>query len=349
MRKRNKLLTPFFALLLGLVLTACGNTADDKPPSDEIIVGNDWRVTGLVRDSGTITRTGKDTYVLVCVHAEDATFYYDSEAQVLFDFVDYPMVLSGDPWESYRSIDFADRNGDGNSDVAMTFEENSDITLMVWFWNADTEAFVFQPEESSVVLGGEEAAEWDEMNGLHLEPPVELTPFDMSLLDGVWQNALGKTYAFNTELMRVIECSAWNRTLSSGPLYDNIDGCGPYITGDEILYPCLSADGNSFVLFADGNAPRKPGARSTGVFYRDGAAEVYADLENASFGESDGRLWYYDGEQYFALPEGYTLGEDGRAYDRTNKPFAPNWAKERYDPASVWGDNWLDENWGSNN
>jgi len=83
------LLKKNFALLLAVVLclglTACGY---DYP-----ISGEDWRTTGIVRDSGTITRNGEDTEVLLCVHASDATFYYDTEDQVLFDSVDYPITL----------------------------------------------------------------------------------------------------------------------------------------------------------------------------------------------------------------------------------------------------------------
>ena len=86
----------------------------------------------------------------MCVHAEDAIFYYDSEEQELIDFVDYPVAIQGDPWESYQSIDFSDHNDDGNSDVTMIFEENGDATQMVWFWDADAEVYVFQTEESSV-------------------------------------------------------------------------------------------------------------------------------------------------------------------------------------------------------
>ena len=148
MQKGSKLLTPLLVLVLCLGLVACGNIAEDEQPSDEV-VGNDWRVTGVVRDSGSITRSGEDIDVLVCVHAEDAIFYYDSEEQVLFDFVDYPVAIQGDPWESYQSIDFSDHNDDGNSDVTMIFEENGDATQMVWFWDADAEVYVFQTEESS--------------------------------------------------------------------------------------------------------------------------------------------------------------------------------------------------------
>ncbi len=142
-----------FILVLSqcLILIACGNEVDDEQYSDDV-VGDDWRVTGVVRDSGIITRDGEDIDVLVCIHAKDAAFYYDSQDQVLFDSVEYPTTIQGDPWESYQSIDFADRNDDGNSDVAMMFDENGDIKLMVWFWDTDTESFVFQPEESSAIL-----------------------------------------------------------------------------------------------------------------------------------------------------------------------------------------------------
>ncbi len=127
------LLKKNFALLLAVVLclglTACGY---DYP-----ISGEDWRTTGIVRDSGTITRNGEDTEVLLCVHASDATFYYDTEDQVLFDSVDYPITLESDAWEAFQSIDFADLNGDGNSDVTMKFDDGGSELVIVWFWDAE--------------------------------------------------------------------------------------------------------------------------------------------------------------------------------------------------------------------
>ena len=143
-----------FGLLLAqcLSLTACGNATNGQYNNNEVI-GDDWRVTGVVRDGGIITRNGQDIDVLVCIHSENAEFYYDSEDQELFGFVEYPTTIQGDPWESCQSIDFTDRNDDGNSDVTMTFFENGKNTLMVWFWDADTEGFVFQPEESSDISG----------------------------------------------------------------------------------------------------------------------------------------------------------------------------------------------------
>lgn len=115
------------------------------------VVGDDWRVTGIVRDGGTITRNGEDTLVLVCVNTKDAAFYYDTESQTLFDSVDYPaaladkVALSGDVWGMFKSIDFADLNGDGNSDVTMKFDDSGSELAVVWFWDAGSEQFIYQP------------------------------------------------------------------------------------------------------------------------------------------------------------------------------------------------------------
>ena len=148
------LLKKNFALLLAAVfclgLTACG-VSNDAP-----VVGKDWRTWGIVRDSGTITRDGEDTVVLVCVHKSNATFYHNTEDQVLFDSVDYPITLEGDAWEMFQGIDFADMNGDGNSDVTMKFDDGGSELLIVWFWDAESAEFVYQPEKSQI---GKDAAE----------------------------------------------------------------------------------------------------------------------------------------------------------------------------------------------
>ena len=148
-RKAGKVYLLFAAaLLLLLSLTACGgDNGDDRENPDEV-AGSDWRTTGVVQDSGTVTRDGEDTFVLVCVHASDAAFYYDTEEQTLFGAVEYPSPLAGNAWEMYRSIDFADRNGDGNSDVTMVFDDGGDELVMVWLWDAESDSFVLGPEES---------------------------------------------------------------------------------------------------------------------------------------------------------------------------------------------------------
>ena len=143
----KKLFALILALVLCLSLAACGGDQNEDPND---VVGDDWRVSGIVRDYGSITRNGEDTEVLVCINNDSADFYLDDETQTLYDYVDYPITLQGDPWEEFQSIDFADRDGDGNGDVAMLFELDGQQVLMVWFWDADTESYVFQPEESQV-------------------------------------------------------------------------------------------------------------------------------------------------------------------------------------------------------
>ena len=149
------------AAVLCLSLTACGGSGPDVESdvgesSDEPdpggggdrpdIAGADWRTTGIWRGDGTITRDGEDTDVLLCIHEADADFYYDTEEQVLFDSVDYPITLESDAWEAFQSIAFADLNGDGNSDVIMKFNNGSSELLMVWFWDTESAEFVYQPE-----------------------------------------------------------------------------------------------------------------------------------------------------------------------------------------------------------
>lgn len=143
-----KKLLVLLASLLCLSMAACGGTNSSDDPYD--VVGDDWRVTGIVRDSGTITRSGDDIDVLVCINSDSADFYLDEETQTLYGYVSYPITLQSDPWEAFQYIDFADRNGDGNGDVAMLFELDGQQVLMVWFWNTDTETYEFQPEESQV-------------------------------------------------------------------------------------------------------------------------------------------------------------------------------------------------------
>lgn len=75
--------------------------------------GTTGALPGVVRDTGTITRNGGDVDVLVCINADSADFYYDDATPVMYDYAAYPIALQCDPWEAFRSIDFADRNGDG--------------------------------------------------------------------------------------------------------------------------------------------------------------------------------------------------------------------------------------------
>ena len=371
----KKTLMPLL-IAAAVALSACGQD----------LSGGDWRTTGVVQAAGTISRSGADTDVLVCVHEGDAVFYRDSADQELFGQVVYPMDVQ-DVW-------------------------------MVWFWDADTGEYVFQPEESGSTvtaewLRWEDLAEdrttwqgedggmlalradealytyrtwygrtgqgdlWDignrqvllrygdgsyllarsgsgftlrslegsmgELDGVSYVPAdSDLPEIPLSQLDGMWQNALGETLLIDTARWEYIACSP--EGLASGTIYDREDGRGPYLFLNGFAYPRLSQDGSSLALYVTASETQTPDGSYSGVFYRDGDAAAYADLTRAGFSEDGGRLWYYDGAEYFAVPEGYAVGQDGRAYDANGKVYAAGWESPVYDPGTDWGPDW-DQSW----
>ena len=144
------------ALVMCLSLTACGDSSENE---NDDIGGTDWRTTGIWRGDGTITCDGEDINVLVCIHKADAAFYYDTDDQTLYCSVDYPITLEGDAWEMFQYIDFADLNGDGNSDTTMHFIDGDNELIMVWFWDTESKEFLCQPE--LCVLGDEDEGRGD--------------------------------------------------------------------------------------------------------------------------------------------------------------------------------------------
>ena len=83
----------------GAVLSAaaCGKSDDTA--------GDDWRASGAVVDSGTITHDGDSVDVLVTVSESSAAFYRDMPEQVLFDSVSFPVSIP-DAEEAFHAISF---------------------------------------------------------------------------------------------------------------------------------------------------------------------------------------------------------------------------------------------------
>lgn len=82
-----KRLTPLLmALLMCLSLAACSSNDDPE-------AGGDWRTTGIVIGSGTITHDGESVDVLVTISTESAAFYRDEAEQILFDSVSFPVAI----------------------------------------------------------------------------------------------------------------------------------------------------------------------------------------------------------------------------------------------------------------
>lgn len=143
----KKLLALISALALCLSLAACGNSDD--------VAGDDWRTTGVVVGNGTITHTGEGSVkVLVTIDENSAAFYRDEQNQILFDSVAFPMTIS-DAKESFNDISFDDINGDGESDVCVSFvHAPGESTQMVWLWDTE-ERYVFREDLSMVTTGSD--------------------------------------------------------------------------------------------------------------------------------------------------------------------------------------------------
>ena len=127
---------PVPAMVICLNLAACSDSSD--------VAGNDWRTTGVVVGSGTITHNGESVDVLVTVSESSAAFYRDLPEQVLFDSVSFPMNIP-DAAQAFNAISFEDIDGDGESDVLVSFiHENGDATELSWIWDP---AEGFQPQQ----------------------------------------------------------------------------------------------------------------------------------------------------------------------------------------------------------
>jgi len=118
MKYLKKHLSLALALVLCLSLAACGNSDD--------VAGDDWRTTGVVVGSGTIAHDGESVDVLVTVCESSAAFYRDLPEQVLFDSVSFPMNIP-DAEQSFNAISFDDMDGDGESDVLVSFIQSCNI------------------------------------------------------------------------------------------------------------------------------------------------------------------------------------------------------------------------------
>ena len=139
MKHSNKYLSLALSLVLCLSLAACGNSDN--------VAGDDWRTTGMVVGSGTITHDGESVDVLVTVSESSAAFYRDLPEQVLFDSVSFPMNIP-DAEQAFNAISFDDMDDDGESDVLVSFiHENGDATELIWIWDP-VERYVFREDLS---------------------------------------------------------------------------------------------------------------------------------------------------------------------------------------------------------
>ena len=147
----NHIVIPVLTMALCLSLAACGNSDD--------VAGDDWRTTGMVVGSGTITHDGESVDVLVTVSESSAAFYRDLPEQILFDSVSFPMSIP-DAEQAFNAISFEDMDDDGESDVLVSFiHENGDATELIWIWDP-VERYVFREDLSTVTVSGSDLSEY---------------------------------------------------------------------------------------------------------------------------------------------------------------------------------------------
>lgn len=131
----KKLILTVLCLLLCLSLAACGKQGSGGTGDD--VAGGDWRTTGVVVASGTVTRDEKSTDVLVCLDKNGVKLYYDEPEQRLFDSADFHVPFKSDPRDGFERISFDDITGDLNSDIVLTINGEK----FQWTWNSDLSKF----------------------------------------------------------------------------------------------------------------------------------------------------------------------------------------------------------------
>lgn len=112
-------------------------------------------------------------------------------------------------------------------------------------------------------------------------------------------------------------------------MWQNCEGETPVIDTSRMQYIACSKEAMS---------------SGTVVDKQDGKADEYADIDKKDFVFQDGHMWYFDGVQYYALPKGYTVKDDGFAYYENGNMFAAGKKTAPYNPADDFGEGWA-ENW----
>ena len=137
----KKYLSFLLAAVLCLGLTACGGSADE-----------DWRNSGDVIASGTITRSDGDVDVLVTMDDNNAYFYWDDPEHTVFDSVTFPFTIPN-ARECFEEISFADVTANGESDVEISFTTDSGTMYLSWLWDLEG-YYVFRGDLSTYTIDG---------------------------------------------------------------------------------------------------------------------------------------------------------------------------------------------------
>ena len=264
---------PVLAMALCLSLAACGNSDD--------VAGDDWRTTGVVVGSGTITHDGESVDVLVTVSESSAAFYRNLPEQILFDSVSFPMNIP-DAEQSFNAISFDDMDGDGESDVLVSFiHENGDATELVWIWDP-VERYVFREDLSTVTLSGG----------------------DLSEYVGLWE------YQGENLWLRIHEDATWefvndqDDVIEYGTLWVDENGVTLHFDGSgDTLQLDRTVSGDLIDSVNGGTLLPVEGIQSQEPYFARNGLEINAAVERGTFLLEDGVC------SYSGLGDGYNTGD----------------------------------------
>lgn len=278
----NRLKRGFALVLVAalcLSLAACGGTDND-------ITGDDWRVSGVVAGSGTITHDGESVDVLVTVSESGAAFYRDLPEQVLFDSVAFPETIE-DISSSAFQISFDDQNGDGESDVLVEIgHEDMSNTTMLWLW-APQERYVYQPEYSSFHVPG-------------VAGPEEL----IASYVGLWE------YQGKNLWLRICDDATWefvndqDEVIEYGTLWVDEYGITLHFDGSgDTLQLDRTVSGDLIDSVNGGTLLPVEGIQSQEPYFTRNGLEINAAVEKGTFLLTDGVC------SYSGLGDGYNTGD----------------------------------------
>ena len=293
MKNWEKYASLLLTLVLCLSLVACGNSDD--------VAGDDWRTTGMVVGSGTITHDGESVDVLVTVSESSAAFYRDLPEQILFDSVSFPMNIP-DAEQAFNAISFDDMDDDGESDVLVSFiHENGDATELIWIWDP-VERYVFREDLSTVAISG-----------------GDLSGDDLSEYVGLWE------YQGENLWLRIHEDATWefvndqDEVIEYGVLWVDeygitlhFDGSGDTLQLDRTVSGDLidSVNGGTLV-------PADKIESCVPYFTRNGF-EINAAVDAGTYLLKNGACSYYNlgknytvGDCYWEVIKNYDVTHDG--------------------------------------
>lgn len=280
-----------FALLLAaalcLTLAACGSSDDNA--AGDAGAGDDWRSSGVVVSSGRITHEGDSVDVLVTISSESAAFYRDDPEQILFDSVSFPMTVP-DAETAFNSISFNDMDGDGESDVFVSFtHENGDTTELFWIWDP-VERYVFREDLSSVTIGGSGDA--------------DIADEYISDYTGLWE------YLDANIWLRIHEDATWefvndqDEVIEYGTLWADENGVTLHFDGSgDVLQLDRTVSGDLMDVVNGGSLLPVEGIQSSAPYFTRNGLEINAAMDMGTFLLKDGTC------SFSGLGDGYDTGD----------------------------------------